>query len=88
MYSGCVQGRDANNGVQTMSEITFWAIVYKVQTMVDGGIRLTLDLPESAIMQMAQLAEVQRAKAVLDITAIAKVTENERDTGKSAKIHI
>lgn len=51
--------------------ITFQAVVYKVSTLADNGIRLTLDLPETAIMQMAQLAECQRAGAVLDITAEA-----------------
>ena len=33
--------------------------VYKVQTLVDGGIRLTIDLPESAVNVMTQLAQYQ-----------------------------
>ena len=40
--------------------IRFEAIVAKVQTLTDGGIRLTLDLPETAIPQMAMLAETKR----------------------------
>jgi hypothetical protein len=40
--------------------ITFEAAVFKLQTLVDHGIRLTLDLPEDAIPQMAMLAECQR----------------------------
>jgi len=40
--------------------IKFDAIVYKVQTLSDGGIRLTLDMPETAIPQMAMLAETKR----------------------------
>jgi hypothetical protein len=40
--------------------IKFEAIVYKVQTLADGGIRLTLDMPETAIPQMAMLAETKR----------------------------
>ena len=40
--------------------IKFDAIVYKVQTLADGGIRLTLDMPETAIPQMAMLAETKR----------------------------
>lgn len=40
--------------------IRFQATVYKLSTLVDGGIRLTLDLPESAIPQMAMLAECKR----------------------------
>ena len=39
-----------------MKPIEFCASVTKVQTLADNGIRLTLDLPEDAIMQMAELA--------------------------------
>jgi hypothetical protein len=42
------------------SKIAFTAEVYKVQTLIDHGIRVTLDLPEDAIPQMAMLAECQR----------------------------
>ena len=48
--------------------ITFAATVFKVQTLSDGGIRVAFDLPETATMQMAQLAECQRFGAVLEIT--------------------
>ena len=41
--------------------IRFQAAVYKVQTLAtDKGVRVTLDLPESAIPQMAMLAECKR----------------------------
>ena len=40
--------------------IRFVAQVYKIQTLVDGGIRLTLDLPETAIPQAAMLMEAKR----------------------------
>jgi hypothetical protein len=44
-----------------MSEkITFDATVYKVQTLADLGIRITLDLPETAIPQAAMLMEAKR----------------------------
>ena len=49
-------------------KINFHASVYKVQTLVDGSVRVVLDLPETAIMQMAQLAECQRFGVVLDVT--------------------
>jgi hypothetical protein len=49
--------------------IRFVAAVYKVQTLTDNGIRLTLDLPETAIPQMAMLAECQRNSVVLRIEA-------------------
>ena len=37
--------------------IEFTAEIIRLQTMTDGGIRLTLDLPENAIAEMAMLAE-------------------------------
>lgn len=49
--------------------IRFEAIVYKVQTLADGGIRLTLDMPETAIPQMAMLAETKREGVPLEFTA-------------------
>jgi hypothetical protein len=49
--------------------IEFHAEVQKVQTLVDGGIRVTLDLPEQAIPQMAQLAECHRQGKVLNVVA-------------------
>jgi hypothetical protein len=54
-----------------MAEIVFDAAVYKVQTLVDGGVRVTLDLPETAIPQMAMLAECQRNKIPLTFRATA-----------------
>lgn len=47
--------------------------VYKVQTLIDHGIRITLDLPESEIMQAAMFMECQRMAVVLDIDAKPKV---------------
>ena len=53
-----------------METVEFVASVYKVQTLAtDCGVRVTLDLPETAIMQMAQLAECKRAGVVLKFTA-------------------
>ncbi len=52
-----------------MEVIKFAAQVAKVQSLADGGIRLTLDLPEDAIMQAAQLMECKRWGAALNVTA-------------------
>jgi hypothetical protein len=52
--------------------IRFEAIVYKVQTLADGGVRVTLDLPETAIPQMAMLAETKREGVPLEFTARVK----------------
>jgi hypothetical protein len=47
--------------------ITFSATVEKVQTLVDGGIRVTLDLPEDAIKQAAMLMECKREMIPLKV---------------------
>ena len=67
--------------------IIFTATVYKVQTLVDGGVRLALDMPEDTIMQMAMLAECQRYGVVLRITAEPEV-KGDGLQQKRGKIHI
>ena len=42
--------------------ITFVATVAKVQTLADGGLRLTLDLPEDAIIEAAWFMKAKRRK--------------------------
>ncbi len=70
-----------------MEPIRFVAIVQKVQTLADGGLRVTLDLPESAIMQAAELMVCKREAVVLRVECEQEGdgTENQ---GKSTKIHI
>ena len=60
--------------------IVFIATVYKVSTLVDGGLRVTLDLPESAILEVARLMECKRTETALRITVIPydSPTENSR----------
>lgn len=62
------------NGLEQLADtvIRFEAVVYKVQTLIDGGIRLTLDMPETAIPQMAMLAETKRYGIPLEFTAKVK----------------
>lgn len=48
-----------------MKTIKFDAIVYKVSTLLDGGLRVTLDLPETAIKQAAELMECKRIEIPL-----------------------
>lgn len=43
-----------------MIEITFPATINKVQTLADGGIRVSLDLSEDCIPQGAMLMEIRR----------------------------
>ena len=54
---------------QPVPVIVFDAQVYKVQTLVDGGLRVTLDLPETAIPQVAMLIECKREGIPLIIEA-------------------
>lgn len=49
------------------SKISFDAIVARVQTLADGGIRITLDLPETAIPQAAALMECKRQEVPLRV---------------------
>lgn len=48
--------------------LTFDAIVYKVQTLVDNGIRVTLDLPESDIEAAAVLMGVKRGGLAIKVS--------------------
>lgn len=64
----------------------FQATVYKVQTLIDGGLRITLDLPETAISQAAMLMECKREGIPLIIEARADTDiltklDNETKTG-------
>lgn len=52
--------------------IRFDAIVAKAQTLADGGIRISLDLPESAVPQMAMLIEAKREGVPLEFVAKVK----------------
>jgi len=47
--------------------IEFDATVYKVQTLVDQGLRVTLDLPETAIIAAAQLMTLKRIGTILHV---------------------
>ena len=66
--------KDVGTHAGDMAEpvIKFEAIVYKVQTLADGGVRVTLDLPETAIPQMAMLAETKREGVPLVFEARVK----------------
>lgn len=68
--------------------IVFSAAVYKVQTLVDHGVRVTLDLPETAIMQAAMLMECKRMAVVLSVEAKPfeqNVTATDTPDGKKSR---
>lgn len=50
--------------------IRFQAQVSQVKTLADGGLRVVLDLPETALKQIGQLLEVKQAGGVLEIAAV------------------
>lgn len=47
--------------------ITFEAVVSQVRTLADGGLRVTLDLPEDTVYQAAWLMEVKRAEGTVKV---------------------
>jgi hypothetical protein len=51
------------------------AAVYSVKTLVDHGIRVTIDLPEHEIMQAAMFMECQRMAVVVEYE-MKPVTQN------------
>lgn len=65
-------GRKSEGDLAEKSVIRFDAVVAKVQTLADGGIRLTLDMGENAIPQMAMLAETKREGIALVFEAKVK----------------
>ena len=57
--------------------IKFTAVVQKISTLQDGGLRITLDLSEDCIEQAAKLMEVRRVNAILEIVAVViKINQN------------
>lgn len=64
-----------------MSEPTkFVAIVNKVQTLADNGLRVYLDLPEQAICEVAELMLYKRDGVVVDVAVTPK--QNESPAGQ------
>ena len=51
----------------TDDTLTFDATVAKVQTLVDNGLRVTLDLPEQAIEAAAVLMALKRNGSALKV---------------------
>ena len=67
-------------------EVVFPAEIAKVQTLADGAIRVTLDLPEGMELQAAQLMQYKRYGVVGTVTF--EPVENGCDTEKYRKMHI
>jgi len=50
--------------------IRFRAEVSKVTTLADGGLRIVLDLPESAIDTATRMMQVRQAGGLLEVAAV------------------
>jgi hypothetical protein len=83
--AGCCIGRGGVGG-NVSEPIRFDATVYKVQTLVDLGLRITFDLPESAIIAAAQLMTIKREGYVLHISAMADLQPNTEEKIERATI--
>jgi hypothetical protein len=68
-----------------MAEIRFSAAVYKVQTLSDGGIRVTLDLAETAIATAAMLMETKQQGIPLIFIASVDETLTKLDDETETK---
>jgi hypothetical protein len=54
-------------------------VVYKVQSLAGNGIRVSIDLPDSAVMQAAMFMECQRMQVVLDVQCTPQDTTSQPD---------
>ena len=59
----------------TKNKIVFVASVASIKTLVDGGIRVTFDLPEDAITQAAALMACRRDGIPLKVEVMADIDE-------------
>jgi len=69
-----------------MTTITVTAAVNKVQTLADGGIRWTFDLPETAVLESAHLMEIKRNGVPVEMTLVPVGDGKQQDNAR--KIHI
>lgn len=61
-------------------DISFTAAVARVATLADGGLRVTLDLPETAVAAAAQFMECKRTGAYLSVEVKAHLPEPPKPT--------
>lgn len=73
-----------------MDKIIALMTVEKVQTMVDGALRVTLDMSEDSILQMGQFVECKRIGVVLkaEFEPMVEKSEDDKQQSNHRKIHI
>lgn len=69
-----------------MTTITVTAEVNKIQTLADGGLRWTFDLPETAVLESAHLMEIRRNGVAVQMTLVPAGDGKQHDNAR--KIHI
>jgi hypothetical protein len=52
--------------------IKFTADVHQVKTLIDGGISVSLDLPESATEQARKLMDCRRDNVILEVVILPR----------------
>ena len=65
--------------MKSANVIRFQAQVSQVKTMADGGIRLVLDLPESAIDTATKMMQVRQSGSYLEVAAVPVKKEAKSD---------
>ncbi len=70
---------------QADPSIRFQAQVWKVQTMVDGGLRLTLDLGAVDPAVIVALFDARQPGVMLEVAAVAISQEPKNDREKPRK---
>jgi len=60
----------------------FWAIIRKVQTLTDGSLNVTLNLPEDAIPEAAELMAYQVHGVVVNVTCEPRKTGHKQGNGE------
>lgn len=55
--------------------IRFQAIIFKIQTLIDGGLRLTLDLGVVTPETIIALFDAKQPGVMLDVAAVATEAE-------------
>ena len=68
--------------------LAFDATVYKVQTLVDNGLRVTLDLPEHEILAAALLMTLKRDCVPLRVVARSIEPEKQAKAGNGQDFDI
>jgi hypothetical protein len=64
--------------------IRFTAVVYKVQTLVDGGVRLTLDLVDAKPDTILKLIQAKAPGIILELAALAMTIEKQQENNNNA----